>query len=146
MRSCSDWITPSRMCRSSAPSPSTRASAGTSILISRRSVMRPRLLPSATDLVELGHRVVDVEEAPRHLGGREAAPHEAPRQRCAIHILRRAVAGVAIAAEARAQRAAARARHGPHARRAMRNQHADMVAAFAFEADLVVLLDRRHAE
>src|SRR3569833_4180160 len=132
MRSCSDWITPSRMCRSSAPSPSTRASAGTSILISRRSVMRPRLLPSAADLVELGHRVVDVEEAPRHLGGRAAEPHEATRQCCAIHILRRAVAGVTIPAEARAQRAAARARHGSPARRAVCDQHADLVAAYAY--------------
>src|SRR3569832_2562302 len=94
MRSCSDWITPSRMCRSSAPSPSTRASAGTSILISRRSVMRPRLLPSAAALVELGHRVVDVEEAPRHLGGREAEPHEATRHCCVFFFLCWVVVGV----------------------------------------------------
>ena len=73
---------------------------------------------------------------------RQAGRFEGADQRRGIRIRRRAEAAVAVAAEARADRAAAGARHRPQARHAARHQHARIAAPLALDAHAATWADR----
>src|SRR3989344_9277368 len=145
MRSRRSSIVPSRTRSSSLPSPSTRASTGTWIVIWRFSVIGGTA-PLQTSLGKGGRGPVDEKKTPRHRLGQQPQSFQATRERFRVRILGRTVTGITVAPETRAQRSAAAACHRSHAWNSFRHHHAHALPALAFQANLVLFIPRRHAE
>src|SRR5262245_35746199 len=122
MRSSRAAISPSAMRTYIAPSPSTRASASVRNVRVRRSdpLTRLALLPEGRGRGM--ERAIDAHD----VALLHAEPAEPAAERARVRRLHRPEAAVAAAVVARAQRAAARVRDRPEARRAVRDHHADV--------------------
>ena len=121
-----------RMC--SAPSPSTRATTGTS---TDRWVIASAALPlDAIRGFAEGRRVAgDEAERVGDAARRHPQIEERLRQRLGVRRLRGSEAAVAASTHPRAERSAARARDGSQAGLAFRDHHAHVATALAFDAD-----------
>src|SRR5208283_1917224 len=127
MLSCAEVTCPSITCRSRAPSPSTRVSRST------------RMVLVAMGLA-LAHEWrcggIEAAKSALEVAGRGAQRAPLARERRGVRTFHRAVAAVAAAPECGADRPAARVRDGTQARDAL-HHHAHRAAELAIDANAV---------